>query len=336
MKNICIIGAGAAGILLLLLLNKNGVDLSTVTVIDPHFDGGDLARKWSAVMSNTPWSKTFNALQKHFPELNIKSDKEPDMTTKLVEISHLLLNICKPILSKVKQVHGYVTSCSYNTDEAKWTVTYDISGKQGTTTCEKLVFTQGSRPRMLNLPIRSIPLDIALDTSRLTNIVKSGEKVIIFGTMHSGTLVIRNCAALGMDTTAYYNSERPFYWDRDGSYDGIKGEAADIADSIVSSVIPVKLLNILDTEGVIRTSREADWVIYSMGFSPRNDITVSVNGNIRQHTAYDSASGCLNIDAPAWGFGIAYPNRAPDGIHWDVGVSPFLEHMALQIPKLLE
>jgi len=336
MKSICIIGACAAGILLLLLLNKNGVDLSTITLIDPHFDGGDLARKWPAVMSNTPWSKTFNALQKHFPELNIHSDKEPDKTTKLVEISQLLLNISKPILSRVRQIHGYVRSCSYNSDEAKWTVTYDISGKQNTITSERLVFTQGSRPRMLNLPIRSIPLEIALDSSRLTNMVKSGEKVIIFGTMHSGTLIIRNCAGLGLDTTAYYNSEKPFYWDRDGCYDGIKGEAADIADSIVDSTIPVKLINIRDTEGVIVTSREADWVIYSMGFSPRNDIIVSVNGNIRQHTLYDDTTGYLNIDAPAWGFGVAYPNRAPDGIHWDVGISPFLEHMAIQVPKLLE
>lgn len=336
MKSICIIGAGAAGILLLLLLNKNGVDLSTVTLIDPHFDGGDLARKWSAVMSNTPWSKTLNALQKHFPELNIQSDKEADKTTKLVEISQLLLNISKPILSRVKQIRAYVRSCSYNSDEAKWTVTYDISGKQNTITSEKLVFTQGSRPRMLNLPIRSIPLEIALDSYRLSHMVKRGEKVIIFGTMHSGTLVIRNCTALGMDTTAYYNSEKPFYWDRDGNYDGIKGEAADIADSIMASTIPVNLVNIHDTEGVVRTSREADWVIYSMGFSPRNDIIVSVNGNIRQHTLYDGATGSLHIDAPAWGFGVAYPNRAPDGIHWDVGVSPFLEHMAIQVPKLLE
>jgi len=336
MKSVCIIGGGVAGLLLLLLLNKNGVDLSTVTIIDPHFDGGDLSRKWTTVMSNTPWSKTLNAIQTYLPELNITSDKDPSRPTKLIEIAQAILQLAKPILTRAKQVQGYVKSCAYDTTLATWTVTYDVSGRQSTLHCEKLVFTQGSRPRTLNLPIPSIPLDVALDVGRLGNVVAKGQKAILFGTMHSGTIVIRNCATLGLNTTAYYNTDLPFYWDRDGNYDGIKGESADIADAIVSGTIPVSLVNIKDTAELIRTSREADWVIYSMGFCPRDDILVTVNGDIRQYTKYDGSTGRLEMEAPAWGFGVAYPNRAPDGVHWDVGVAPFLEHMALQIPNLLE
>jgi hypothetical protein len=35
------------------------------------------------------------------------------------------------------------------------------------------------------------------------------------------------------------------------------------------------------------------------------------------------------------GFGIAYPNQAPDGKHWDVGIYSFLEHINAQIPTIL-
>jgi hypothetical protein len=36
-----------------------------------------------------------------------------------------------------------------------------------------------------------------------------------------------------------------------------------------------------------------------------------------------------------WGFGIAYPSQAPDGIHWDVGVSSFLEHIHGQTSSIV-
>ena len=54
-KRICIIGSGAAGILLLLNLQKANVPASKILIIDPHHDGGDLTRKWGSVRSNTIW-----------------------------------------------------------------------------------------------------------------------------------------------------------------------------------------------------------------------------------------------------------------------------------------
>ena len=58
MNNICIIGAGVTGLSLLLLLQESGIDPSKIVVIDPHFDGGDLARKWTTIQSNTTLHRT--------------------------------------------------------------------------------------------------------------------------------------------------------------------------------------------------------------------------------------------------------------------------------------
>ena len=106
MNGVCIVGAGVTGLLLLLLFQEAGVDMTKITIIDPHFDGGDLARKWTAVQSNTPWSKTINALRSAFPGIAISSPIEPSNTTSLVEIPHLIRSLCEKALSACKQVRG--------------------------------------------------------------------------------------------------------------------------------------------------------------------------------------------------------------------------------------
>ena len=62
--SVCIVGAGTAGLLLLLLLRQN-IPPSRITIIDPYFDGGDLIRRWHSVVSNTPLRAATEALQRH-------------------------------------------------------------------------------------------------------------------------------------------------------------------------------------------------------------------------------------------------------------------------------
>lgn len=327
--DICIIGAGATGLLLLLLLQEAHIDLSRVVIIDPQFDGGDLARKWTGVVSNTPWSKTVDSLKLFCPSLTL--EPKEDSTTPLIDIAHLLRTLAKPILKQVRQIQGRAVAADYNSDTEIWTTTLSHGDPVRST---KLILAQGSDPKSMDLPIPSIPLEIALDESRLKHYIKPGEKALVFGTMHSGTLVINNLVALGAQVTACYKKEQPFYWARDGVYDGIKADAADIADKIVSGDIKVTLFPTADTAKVIRASYDADWVVYAMGFTPR-DISLSINGLGCSAKEYGGNTGRLT-NAPAWGFGIAYPNRAPDGVNWDVGVASFLEHMKRQIPAIVQ
>jgi cation diffusion facilitator CzcD-associated flavoprotein CzcO len=337
MNDICIIGAGVTGLSLLLLLQESGADLSKVAVIDPYFDGGDLARRWTAVKSNTPWSKTANALANTCPSLIQPCEHAPGSTTKVADIAHHIRAAAASGLKRTQQIQGLATKANYVSDAAAWTVQVLASGKPIEIKAKKLVLAPGGDSKALDLPIPSIPLDVAIDANRLLHYVKPGQRVLVFGTMHSGTLVIRNLASCGAQVTAYYNSQQPFYWARDGVYDGIKEEAAEIADDIVSGKIPVDLVPVENTSRVIRTSQHADWVVYAMGFQARNSINVCVNEVSLQHPIkYNGTTGQLNDTPPAWGFGIAYPNLAPDGIHWDVSVAAFLEHMKQQVPSLLQ
>ena len=334
MSGVCIVGAGVTGLLLLLLFQEAGVDMSKITIVDPHFDGGDLARKWTAVQSNTPWSKTINAIQAACPSLQIPRTNDPSKTTPLVEIPHLVRSLCAKALQSCNQVQGHCLDANYDTATKQWTSRVLVEGSVRDIVSSQLIFAPGSDPLKLNVPIPSIPLEIALDANRLRHYIRAGNKVIVFGTMHSGTLVIKNAASLGAQVTAFYKADAPFYWDRNGAYDGIKAEAAEVADDITGGKIPVTLVQVNETAKVIRASREADWVVYAMGFSMRDSIKVSADGIAKSIKEYDGATGRLT-EVPAWGFGTAYPNRAPDGIHWDVSVAAFLEHMKPQIPTIV-
>ena len=333
MTTITIIGAGVTGLSLLLLLQESGADLSTVTVIDPYFDGGDLSRKWTAVESNTPWSKTIRALATNCPSL--KLDTPSENTTKLVEIGHLLRSLAARALKQVKQIQGTALSADYSSDTNKWTVTVQTAGKILEVLTKRIILAPGGEPKSFDLNIPSIPLEIAIDATRLQHIIRPNDHVLVFGTMHSGTLVMRNLVSTGATVVGFHYRPEPFYWDRDGDYDGIKGEAAAIADDIISGKIPVTLVQTSDINSVIRNSQGANWVVYAMGFQPRL-VKLTVNGEQKSSKEYDGANGKLAHVPAAWGFGIAYPNVAPDGIHWDVSVAAFLDHMKPQLPEILQ
>ena len=334
MNNICIIGAGVTGLSLLLLLQESGIDPSKIVVIDPHFDGGDLARKWTAIQSNTTLNKTTDAIAAACPKLPLQINYST-ATTKLIDIIHIIRELATPFLTKVQQIQGLATTANYSSDLQRWSIHINAAGKPLTILSKCIVLAPGAEPKTLNLSIPSIPLEVAIDSSRLQHYITPGKRVVVFGTMHSGTIVIRNLVACGANVVAYYNSDKPFYWARDGDYDGIKEEAAQIADDIVSEKIPVEIISVKDISKLIRTSHSADWVVYAMGFQARDTIKLSIDDTYMTSFDYDGKTGMLRNIPAIWGFGVAFPNIAPDGIHWDVSVAAFIEHMKQQLPSIL-
>lgn len=327
----CIVGAGVTGLLLLLLLAERGTPLENIVVIDPFFDGGDLNRKWGHVISNTPWSKTYESVKTAFPSRTMPSwasENPPDQTTPLSQIARLIRELAKPLL--INTIYGTVRKASHS---EKWCVEVLREFAIVTVESSSIYFTVGSEQKSLDLSIPSIPLEIALDTSRLQQYLLPTDRVILFGTAHSGALILKNLAELGVNTTAVYRTPKPFLFARDGEYDGIKADAATYADDIIEGKYPtLKLVPATQISTVIRETRSANWLICAIGFEPRCSIEVSVGGSRVSTVSYISTSGKI-IDCPnAWGFGIAYPSQAPDGIHFDVGVASFIEHIAANLP----
>ena len=310
--------------LLLYNLEKANVDPQMITVIDPSHTGGDLAKKWSCVRSNTSWRQIFEAVPSRTSFAHPWSQFNPEEPLELQYVIEYLREVTRDYLKKTILRTARVLS-AYQEDEL-WKI-HLSTGKQPLV-FDRVFFCQGSEPKVLDLPFPSIPLEIAFDPRRLEQHVKPGQHILVFGTAHSGPLIVKNLVDRGVKVTNFYATDAPFYFDQDGHYDGIKKDAAVIAKEMLSGVYPsVSLESVHDLSAMLRASRTADACIYACGFEPRV-IAPTLS-------RYDARTGRIDGSQTAWGFGIAYPNKAPDGVHWDVSVPAFQAHIQAQMPEIL-
>lgn len=319
-SKILIVGSGAAGLLFLWHIQQTKQILPRdIIIVDPHHDGGDLQRKWASVKSNTTWSQTLAVFG-----LSQWKDLDPKEPAPLTYSISLLRYMTREFMDQCEVIHSTVDKIEKQ--ELLWSVTLQDKSNY---IVKMVILAHGGEPKQLTLPIPSIPLECALMKSRLETYLGETTRVLLFGTSHSGTLIMKHLHELGIQTTAFYNTTKPFYFARDGEYDGIKQESAEIADAILSNKYSkLQLCHVTDTAQVIKASRKADWVIYAMGFQARPITNLNL--------LYDGKTGKL-IESPGiWGFGIAFPNKADNGVNWDVSIPSFSAHIEKQIPSILK
>ena len=321
MKKVCILGCGVTGFLLLYNLQKQGVSPEQVIVIDPTFLGGDLCEKWCCVRSNTTWQQLLDAVSHPVNPLPEHWSSIPSGSPcSLRYYVDYLREIVKPYMAKCELHSTYATNVVY---EGNWKITLKTKVE---VVADVLLVAVGSEPKQLDLPFPSIPLAAALNPEKLATLVKKDDKILVFGTAHSATIIVKNLVDLGAKVTNFYATSKPFYFDRDGEYDGIKQDAATIADKILSGELPVTMVSTQDLTGAIRHTRNVDAVIYAIGFQARDQFGLK---------DYNPQTGQLTANPNGWGFGIAYPNQAADGIHFDVSIPAFQVHIERQMPNIL-
>ena len=312
-----IIGFGITGMITLAILNKEKYDLSKVCIIDPYFDGGALIRDYGDVMSNTPLEKTVNALKLIDPAYVLPEwcVYDLDKITPLYVLVDLIKDFTKNLLNQVSIYQEKVISLDYN---SSWKIQTESTTLEST----YIYLCQGSNPKKLKCNIPTIPLHIALNKTLLKKYVKQNDKIIVFGTSHSGTLVLENLESLYIETKAIYKNKTPFLFASDGIYDGIKEEAEKIGKEILNNKYKhIELININNIDEIIKYTKVCNWSIYATGFE-RSSIESPINLSV-----YDSSTGKILNTNNAYGFGIAYPSLAPDTIHYDVGIYSFVEHI---------
>lgn len=318
---------GAAGLLLLHMFQAEGVPPDEILCIDPFFDGGDLQRQWRFVVSNTPWSRVAETLQLFNPAWKDTTGFDPTKTTPLYETIKAVRESIQGYLHKCHLITGVASGFTYADD--KWNVQVSSKTYEG----RLLFLCFGGQARTMALPIPSIPLSTALHLPSLTATLNKKDRVLVFGTMHSGALVLQNLNTIGCKTTAIYKSAKPFLFARDGEYDGIKEDAAAAADAILASQYKnLELVQAGDMAGLAKAIRTADWVIYAIGFEQRDGFAASF-----KLSEYNGTTGRLSVPS-CWGFGIAFPNTTtlPDGtVHKDVSLLSFATHIAKQRQDIL-
>ena len=328
--SVAIIGCGASGSLCLLELARKGRDLSTVTVIDPYFDGGDLGRRWGAVKSNTKWQQIVDSLSQYpsavAPIAELSKSYGPEDICLLADLANLFQQAVRPLL---QSVNLNVDTCKkIKKTEAGWSIDLALGGELPETFA-RVFLCQGGVEKQLDYGKPVIPLDIALDPIRLRRAVRPGQTVTVVGLSHSGTLVLRNLNDLGISLQGVYDTEKPFYFARDGCYDGIKEESAAVADMIVAKTLPVKLVSTKDTKNLVKVLTKTDSVVLSIGFIARSLPITAVDGTQLNEADYSPTTGLVAGQADLYGFGLSYPgvSEVEGKTYKDISIPSFVQQI---------
>lgn len=334
-----LVGYGIAHMSLLLALSKSSIPLK-VCVIDPYFDGGDLLRSWASIHSNTTWQQFLDAIQPYVSKVKYESlcgVQNPEKTVVLADLVRHYNLIVKSAVPEVSKVYGKVVRADFA--GGNWTLTVDTgAAPQPQVTGKVLSYSPGSEPRSLNYAKPTLTLQSVLTCGRLHATVKPGDRVVVFGLAHSGTLAIGALAGCGAHVTAIYRGSAPFEFARDGHYNGIKQESAAIADRYLEGKYLdfVKVVSADAHDQVFNALIAADWVVYATGFEPRAEVDFYVDGAQQPRPTYNAITGELSVPS-AFGFGIAYPNsNEVDGkTYYDVSLGAFLAHCEKNVNRLL-
>jgi hypothetical protein len=328
----CIIGFGIAGQLVLLELLRANILPKSICILDSNFIGGALATEYGCVISNTPWQKTRTALE-HYIEYSKPSIQEldtkylPSQCQPVQEIA----NACCATARAAIRLHAIdmFTTTVLSVEQG---TPHTIQHIFGTLQAKHIFATHGATEKRLDISMPCLPLSIALDAQQLQKHVRKLEdRVVVFGTAHSGTILIKHLHDLNIQTTAVYNTPTPFLFARDDEYDGIKEAAADYADSILrGEYTNLTLVSWSDQLQVFKALQKATKVIYSVGFTAKQIPGIPI--------AYDPATAKLKDAERMYGFGIAYPGTTiyKDRTYTDVSVLSFQQQIQRCLPKILE
>lgn len=325
-----IVGFGIAGQLLALeLLNK--VSPKDIVIFDKNFLGGALATDYATVISNTPWLKTKKALQQ-YPAFSAEAIQESD--SKYQETD------CMPIGDIAKYCLSSAFKASHLCDKITSDVThvnpfndqFDIRHSFGNCIVKTVFICTGAKEKVLDFELPRIPLSIALDKTQLGRFVDSNrDRIVVFGTAHSGTLALANLNELGVKTTAIYQGAEPFRFARNGAYDGIKEGSEKIAEAILlQTYTNLTLVSLSDISAVHKHLKKATKAIYCTGFTP------SVPTSIEH--SYNAQTAEVGTIPGIYGYGIAFPGKSiVEGKEYvDVSVLSFQEQIQRTLPAILE
>jgi len=265
---IAIVGLGPAGIFTLASLPESL--LPHTLVIEQGCIGGDIASIYNQVIANITKAEVIQTLKiiwpsTTFPELDSYLDQQPPP---LALIGKILLRLIKPYLQKTHFHTCELTTLTTTPDQC-----WNLQTTAGAFEAQKVVLCIGAKPKTLNLPAPTIPLSIAF-TPQLTHFINPTEPVVVFGTSHSGVLVLKALQTLGCSQVyAVYKGLEPFRIAPTPQDEGLKQDAAAIAKEIQQKAwgphTPT-LLNYTDFATLYRLINKAQAVIYAIGFEPRS------------------------------------------------------------------
>ena len=276
-----VVGAGPGGIAIVGKLIDNGVDPESILWVDPEFMVGDLGTKWSKVRGNTMANRQVSFLRgseafgpqseiSKFPIFSLNQQE----TCELSYAVEPLQWITERLKSRVAWVESRATGLRM--EGRAWR----LSTTAGDVTVKNVVLALGSDAKKLDYDKPVIALEDAFDSERLATHVKRGDKIAVFGSLHSGMYVTMNLIEdIGARVVNIYRSDLRFakYVGKDieNDNDGLKEPRLvkwvheNVEEKCHPNLERVKVSDETPRSEIEDHIRGCSKVVYGIGFGPR-------------------------------------------------------------------
>ncbi len=217
-----VVGAGPAGIAAVGKLLDAGVSPKQIGWMDPHFEVGDLGRKWHSVSSNTEVAlfnrfllgcKSFSYAKrpKSFPIDQIN----PKETCQLKYIVEPLLWITDHFKKSVSTIQD--TAMALNLVDNFW----EIKTSEHLVYSKNVILAMGCDEKSLSYPgVDEIPISTALDFEKLKHAVGKEDTIGVFGASHSAVLILADLEKLKVKSVInFYRTPHSYAIDLGKSYE---------------------------------------------------------------------------------------------------------------------
>jgi hypothetical protein len=300
-------------------------------------------RKWSHVISNTTYAQFLEALSL----LGIPTQQaaaavcgdDLGKPTSLKLLAHQLLAAVN--VSAARRIFGNSRAIKWNNADQVWY----IDTTAGNFKAHFISLAPGASARCLQTAVPQIPLEHALSVDTLKTYFTDAaagagiSHVTVFGSAHSGVLIVDALIRCGVSVSLVYNTPIPFYYAADGAYDGVKQETATIARAIEADGMGgrVDLISYGDSLKLHQALLMSKWTVCACGFETTDMPQIHVNDSELGSPAripYNPATG--QIATRMYGWGIAFPSvTVIDGrTYTDVSIPSFAAHILRQADDL--
>jgi len=328
MFQLAIIGLGPAGIFTLAHVPENL--LPETLILEKSSIGGDLSSHYSGVIANITkmeFIRIFKTVPKwaneSFPEFDGYQDND---APKLADTCKILRRLARP---DIRKAHLHTAALMHLLQgDGCWKL---VTAKEQYE-AKRVILCLGATPKTMDLPLPTIPLHVALSESELAHSVSPNDTIVVFGTAHSGTLILKSLKNLGCkNVCAVYRGAKPFNFAAD-TVGGLKLAGAAVAQEITDGAwgdATPKLISYDDFASIYRVLDKASSVIYAIGFDPRTFTYTNTSG----------ACTPITNDTPGiYGFGIGRPRiqKTPTGESYtDIGFEAFIKAIQAELPVIL-
>jgi hypothetical protein len=271
------------------------------------------------------WSETIESLKKRGGD---------DNTVSLANLAADIRLTGNKLASKCTCIYDKVSQASWNPDTKLWTITF-VSGKSPQTT-SVICFCIGMSPRQEDYGIPSIPLSVALDPNALARTISPGQHITVVGSAHSATLILKHLNAIPNISVSCLYNDAQFKFSRDGVYDGIKKESADIADAILKGeYADLTMIKSIDIKNVSKVIRKCDWLIQATGFRPIFPELKMTDGTVLS-AIWDPSTGLSDVLPQAQAFGACAPGvtEVANKRYPDISIGSFVDQLVIRWPLL--